>query len=115
MALTLRTRTILSALVILGLLVPVSGVAAPTAGAVPTGGTCVPQPVSGADAELSRTPQLLDGVVVGLESRISMADAALSIPDPRCEGRNIAVTLTYRWAVTGRPAGSTASLTQTAG
>jgi hypothetical protein len=77
------------------------------------GDTCVPQPVTAADAELLGTLRLLDVATVGLESRISMQSPSVRNPDPKCDGQYIQVPLVFRWDVLGRPTGSTAALTTT--
>jgi hypothetical protein len=77
-------------------------------------GTCTSQPPANGDGStLSGTLQLLDGALVGLDTRVSMAGATLQVPNPQCEGQYINVPLKYAWSITGRPTGSKAALTQT--
>jgi hypothetical protein len=77
-------------------------------------GTCTTQPPPNSDGStLSGTLQLLDGAVVGLDTRVSMRGATLQVPNPQCEGQYINVPLKYAWSITGRPTGSNAALTQT--
>jgi hypothetical protein len=82
------------------------------------GGGCVPQPVTGAKAQLAGTLQLsgagatIIGFLVGKESSLGMWGASLRLPNPECKGAYIDVPLKYSWTITARPPGSTASLTQ---
>ena len=89
--------------------------APPAAHALPSGptDTCLPQPVTAADAELLGTLRLLDAAIVGSDTRISMQGASVRIPDPTCDGQYITVPLVYRWDVLVRPTGSTVLLAQT--
>jgi hypothetical protein len=111
----------MAALAIAGLLFGLTGgVAPPAAYALPGPGgadPCVPDPTAnGNAAELVGTLRLLDAAVVGLDSRISLSGAKLQVPDPKCDGQFIQVPNFARtWSITGRPAGSTATLTQTTG
>jgi hypothetical protein len=75
--------------------------------------TCVPQPVSAADAELLGTLRLLDAAVVGYDTRLSMQTPSVRIPDPKCDGQYLGVPLVFRWEVLSRPLGSAAVLSQT--
>jgi hypothetical protein len=116
---SLGARCVLAA----GLLAGVVG--APAAYALPgdpgDGGTggggapiCVPDPtVTGSSAELQGTLRLLDGPLVGLDTRITMDGAKLQLPNPDCDGKFISVPLRFGWSITQRPTGSTAQLTQT--
>jgi len=108
------------AIVAAGLLLGVNAVA-PAAYAKPidpgdgTGGAvpCLPQPgVSGDDGVLNGTLHLLDGPLVGFDTRISMDGASLKIPNPKCEGEFLNVPLKFAWSISGRPSGSNAGLTQ---
>ena len=111
----------MAALAVAGLLVGLNGgVAAPAAYAKPGpggGDPCIGDPTAtGNDAELQGTLRLIDGPVVGLDTRISLAGAKLQVPNPKCDGKYISVpAFAYTWSITGRPAGSTATLTQTTG
>jgi hypothetical protein len=78
------------------------------------GPICVPDPtVTGKDAQLQGTLRLLDGPLVGFDTRIAMDGAKLQLPNPRCEGKFLPIQLRFGWSITQRPAGSTAQLTQT--
>src|SRR6185295_17399105 len=74
---------------------------------------CLPQTVTAADAVLNGTVRLLDAAVVGYQTRINMLSPSVQLPSPTCDGEFITVPLVYRWDVLGRPAGSTATLSQT--
>src|SRR5207302_3316988 len=81
----------------------------------PGGNPCIPDATTtGNDADLVGTLRLVDGALVGLDSRISLDGAKLQVPNPKCEGQFIQVpSFTHVWSITGRPAGSVASMTHT--
>ena len=77
---------------------------------------CVPDPtVTGSSARLAGTLHLLDGPLVGLDTRISMDGATLQLPNPGCQGKFLSIPLRYGWSVSQHPSGSTAQLTQATG
>lgn len=120
MGISRMMRLFAGALMMVGLLAGISGATPPAARAVPQDPTeppelCVPQRVTGAQAELVGTLRLLDTTkppMAGQETRIIMQNLAVRLPDPACEGREVgAVGLIPRWSVVARPAGSVANPT----
>jgi hypothetical protein len=107
------SRAIVAAFLTIGVLLGSNGPRAAHALPIDPTDTCLPQPVTTADAELLGTLRLLDAAVVGYDTRISMQAPSVRIPDPKCDGRYITVPLVYSWDVLSRPAGSTALVTQT--
>src|SRR5262245_2935341 len=115
-----RLRNGVAAVATVGLLVGYSsGLGAPAAYALPGGGGggggdsdpvgCLPDPsVTVNDAVLNGTLHLLDGPLVGFDTRIRMDNASLQLPDPKCDGEFInvpLVPLNFAWSVSGRPSG----------
>jgi hypothetical protein len=116
----------LSASCVLGAGLLAGAVGAPAAYALPggdptDGGTggggqpiCVPDPtVTGKDAQLQGTLHMLDGPLVGFDTRITVDGASVEVPNPKCEGKFLSVPLRFAWSISQRPAGSAAQLTQT--
>jgi hypothetical protein len=123
MRIALVKRLLIIAFIGAAVLGGLGGVTPPAARAEPPDGTdpgdsadpCVKQTVTGAQAELVGRLRLLDPSkppMTGQETRIIMDAAAIRMPDPYCEGRSLNwTTLSPRWSVVARPAGSAANPT----
>jgi hypothetical protein len=97
-------RAIIAAFLTVGVLLGSNGPRAAHALPSDPTDTCLPQPVTAADAELLGTVRLLDAAVVGYDTRISMQAPSVRIPDPKCDGRYVTVPLVYRWDSAVQPA-----------